>query len=54
MTTDRPYRRALAVEIARAELASCAGTQFDPMVVAAVLSVVERSSREAPDLAPVY
>jgi HD-GYP domain-containing protein (c-di-GMP phosphodiesterase class II) len=50
MTTDRPYRRALPLEIARAELASCAGTQFDPAVVTALLRVIERSSREAPTL----
>jgi putative nucleotidyltransferase with HDIG domain len=48
MTTDRPYRRALPVEVARAELLTCAGTQFDPMVVGALLRVVERASGGAP------
>ncbi|MBI5756059.1 MAG: diguanylate cyclase [Nitrospirae bacterium] len=33
MTTDRPYRNALPVEAAIAELRRCAGTQFDPNVV---------------------
>lgn len=33
MTTDRPYRRALAVEAALAELAKESGKQFDPRVV---------------------
>jgi HD-GYP domain-containing protein (c-di-GMP phosphodiesterase class II) len=51
MTTDRPYRRALPLEIARAELASCAGTQFDPTVVAALLRVIERGARAEPALA---
>ena len=37
MTADRPYRRALSHEIARAELRRCAGTQFDPQVVEAFL-----------------
>lgn len=42
MTTDRAYRRAMPVTAAIAELRACAGTQFDPVVVAAVLAVVER------------
>jgi putative nucleotidyltransferase with HDIG domain len=40
MTTDRSYRRALPVADAIAELQRCAGTQFDPAVVAAVVAVV--------------
>jgi diguanylate cyclase (GGDEF)-like protein/putative nucleotidyltransferase with HDIG domain len=35
MTADRPYRRAMDAAAARAELERCAGTQFDPEVVAA-------------------
>jgi HD-GYP domain-containing protein (c-di-GMP phosphodiesterase class II) len=41
MTTDRPYRVALDVDIALEELSSNAGTQFDPKVVAALVEVVE-------------
>jgi len=33
MTSERPYRSALTVDEACAELESCAGTQFDPRVV---------------------
>jgi two-component system cell cycle response regulator len=43
MTSTRPYRRALSVEEALAELRRCAGTQFDPAVVAAFLA--ERAER---------
>ena len=32
MTSDRPYRRALAAEAAIAEVERCAGGQFDPVV----------------------
>jgi HD-GYP domain-containing protein (c-di-GMP phosphodiesterase class II) len=35
MTSDRPYRRPMSLAQARAELARCAGSQFDPAVVAA-------------------
>ena len=40
MTSDRPYRRALSHEEAVAEVARCAGTQFDPEIVAVFLEVV--------------
>jgi putative nucleotidyltransferase with HDIG domain len=39
MTTDRPYRAARTPDEALAELQRCAGTQFDPQVVAALLRV---------------
>jgi two-component system, cell cycle response regulator len=38
MTSTRPYRPALSVDEALAELRRCAGTQFDPAVVAAFLA----------------
>jgi two-component system cell cycle response regulator len=48
MTTDRAYRAAMAVKSALAELESCAGTQFDPSVVAAFRAVVaEQGQAEA-------
>jgi two-component system, cell cycle response regulator len=37
MTEDRPYRQAMASEDAIAELRRCAGTQFDPDVVEALI-----------------
>lgn len=40
MTTDRPYRRALPVEVAAAELRQSAGTQLDPLVVHVFLDLV--------------
>lgn len=40
MTADRPYRAALTEAQARAELERCAGTQFDPAVVEALLAVL--------------
>jgi HD-GYP domain-containing protein (c-di-GMP phosphodiesterase class II) len=39
MTTTRSYRKAMRVEDAVAELRACAGTQFDPDVVAALTAI---------------
>ena len=41
MTTDRPYRKAMPVEEAVAELRNEAGKQFDPQVVEALVALVE-------------
>lgn len=40
MTTDRAYRKALAPSIAMEELERCAGAQFDPSVVQALMWVL--------------
>jgi putative nucleotidyltransferase with HDIG domain len=40
MTTDRPYRKRLSLEIVIAELQKCRGTQFDPDIVDVVVSSV--------------
>ena len=39
MTSDRPYRSALSIDEAIAEIGRCAGTQFDPVVVTAFLKI---------------
>lgn len=41
MTTDRVYRKALSKENAIEELAGNAGTQFDPIVVGALIEVIQ-------------
>ena len=41
MTADRPYRRALAPDVARGELEAGAGTQFDAEVVRAFLAILD-------------
>lgn len=41
MTSDRPYRAARPLSIGLAELDRCAGTQFDPRVVAAVVAAYD-------------
>ena len=41
MTTDRSYRAAMSIDEAVAELRRCAGTQFDPQVVAVLVELIE-------------
>jgi putative nucleotidyltransferase with HDIG domain len=50
MTSDRPYRKALSQEIAVQQLKEGMGMQFDPMMVAAFLTVLDQ---EAPSTSPV-
>ena len=45
MTSDRPYRQALPIGVARAEIAAKAGGQFCPRVVAALERRFERDPR---------
>lgn len=42
MTSDRPYRKALPLEVVTAELHKYSGTQFDPVVVDAFLRLLEQ------------
>ena len=44
MTSDRPYRKALPMEVAFAELRRCTGTQFDPKIVEALISIIKEDS----------
>ena len=40
MTTDRPYRKRLPLEVVISELQKCRGTQFDPDLVEVTISSV--------------
>ena len=42
ITSDRPYRKAKSFAAARGEINRCSGTQFDPTVVQAYLSLPDR------------
>ena len=50
MTSDRPYREAMSPQRALAELEHCAGTQFDPEVIEALVAVLDIPSGEVIDL----
>ena len=41
MTNERPYRAAMKIDRALAEIERCRGSQFDPLVVEAFLSLQE-------------
>lgn len=43
MTSDRPYRKAMAIEAAIRELESNSGSQFDPNVVEAFVRMISRN-----------
>ena len=40
MTTDRPYRKRLPLDVVIAELQKCKGTQFDPRLIDVVVASV--------------
>jgi diguanylate cyclase (GGDEF)-like protein/putative nucleotidyltransferase with HDIG domain len=42
MTSDRVYRMSIGTDAARQELLDCSGSQFDPMVVDALLRAIDR------------
>jgi HD-GYP domain-containing protein (c-di-GMP phosphodiesterase class II) len=54
MTSARPYRLALSHEAAMRELKRCAGTQFDPEIVRALVNADETGKlvRNTRDAAP--
>jgi putative nucleotidyltransferase with HDIG domain len=43
MTSDRPYRKGLSIEVTIEELMKCAGTQFDPLVVATCIRIIKEN-----------
>ncbi|MBS3909030.1 MAG: diguanylate cyclase [Actinobacteria bacterium] len=47
MTTDRPYRKALSIEDALAEIARCSGTQFDPNIAKVFLQLFPDKKSQA-------
>ncbi|MGH3129864.1 MAG: HD-GYP domain-containing protein, partial [Gaiellaceae bacterium] len=52
MTTDRPYRKSMSHEDALDELRRCAGAQFDPAVVEALVDVAGVARPQPRFLAP--
>ena len=46
MTSDRPYRKGMAAEVAFAEVEKLAGQQFDPMAAEAFLAIRDRIVQE--------
>ena len=44
MTSDRPYRKALALDVAIKELSENSGTQFDPAIVEVFTSILEEGT----------
>jgi HD-GYP domain-containing protein (c-di-GMP phosphodiesterase class II) len=53
MTTTRSYRGARSIEDAFAELVDCKGSQFDPVMVDALIAAIEAKGWDASDTLPV-
>ncbi len=51
LTSTRSYRKAWSVEEAIVELRKCAGSQFDPRMVEALVRAVSREGWQTPDIA---
>lgn len=47
MTSERPYHSPLSYEMAKAELMRCAGSQFDPDAVTALIATIENGDIES-------
>ncbi len=43
MTSDRPYRKGLSIEVTIDELLKCSGTQFDPTVVETFIRIIKEN-----------
>lgn len=50
MTTDRPYRKALPIDVVLEEIDRHAGTQFDPDLAAAWIDLVNERERRGDDV----
>ncbi len=53
MLSDRPYRKGLPPKLVIEELARNSGTQWDPVVVEAMIGILEAEFREVPPGVPV-
>ena len=53
MTTERPYRMPMSLDVALRELVDHAGTQFDPKVVRVLIAVLRRPTAAGPPDLPL-
>lgn len=54
MTTKRSYRNALPLEVVRAEIEKCSGTQFDPAIAKVFLDILDHHYDEILDIQNKY
>ncbi|MGD9580783.1 MAG: HD-GYP domain-containing protein, partial [Vampirovibrionia bacterium] len=44
MTTDRPYRKSLSIEMAKKELKRVSGKQLDPDITDAMITIIDKGT----------
>ena len=54
MTTKRSYRNALPLEVVRAEIEKCSGTQFDPAISKVFLDILDHHYDEILEIQNKY
>ncbi len=54
MTSKRTYRNALPLEVVRAEIEKCSGTQFDPDIAKAFIDILDNDYEEIKKIQEMY
>ena len=54
MTSKRSYRNALPLEVVRAEIEKCSGTQFDPKIAKVFLDILDNHYDEILEIQKKY
>lgn len=54
MTSKRTYRDALPLEVVKAEIERCAGTQFDPKIAKVFLDILNKNYEEIQKIQEQY
>ena len=54
MTSKRTYRNALPLDVVRAEIEKCSGTQFDPEIAKVFLDILDNDYKEIEDIQEKY
>ena len=54
MTSKRTYRNALPLDVVKAEIERCSGTQFDPEIAKVFLNILDNNYNEIEEIQEKY